>query len=292
MNINTLTSKLGTASLVTCSPKLRGSRISLKFATEPPSEPGVYVVYQKNPEKPFYVGEARDLFQRLTYLFRCHRNENPHPCHKRHKQVSGVMPDVDQFCNTYGVRWITTTGLVGRLEIEEKLQSDFGTNTKEYYRNYDSESPFEMPRVHKEYVFCACAKSTTCNFCPIWHELSTNPVYLTTHGILIPTMGGNAKPLCFNYDPKKLVVRVWRTSGKPNFEFNENECRDLCRRYIDGLKSRSLPDVWTLGGTGYFTHPIWTKPCLGRINSPYAAAVIRHILRSLRFSLSSVFGLP
>gem|GEM_PF-5122039 len=31
------------------------------------------------------------------------------------------MPDVEDFCAHYAVRWLTTTQLIGRLEIEKAV---------------------------------------------------------------------------------------------------------------------------------------------------------------------------
>ena len=283
MDINTALRNLHAADLIRCTPHAKGTNISLAFTTQPPADPGVYAVYQLDPEKPFYIGEASNLLERLKYLFRCHRNENPHPCHKRHKQAFGQMPEAWGFCDQYGVRWITTTECVGRLEIEEALQAALGTNQSEYYLNYDS-APLSAPSEERHApVFCPhdSPKGAACLSCPVWTELSTNPAYRALAGIIIPTMGGRAKPLKFNYDPVTKQVRVWRASGKPDFKFGHAECHDLCRRYRTGLQAGDLPPVSMSGGTSYFTDPAWTHPSLGRINGPYAAAVIRHALRAL-----------
>lgn len=126
--------------LVNCRPSFLGTGISLDFdpvTGPPPEEPGVYVIYHLKSGQPFYVGEARNLFRRITYAFRCHRNDNPHPCHLRHQQVHGILPDVADFCATYGVRWLSTAGKIGRIEIEEELKETFGTNCKKFYKNFD-----------------------------------------------------------------------------------------------------------------------------------------------------------
>lgn len=85
MNLQSVQQSLNSMSLVTCAPKVLRDKITLQFSQPPPEEPGVYVVYRKEPHQAFYVGEARNLLQRLTYLFRCYRNGNPHPCHLRHQ---------------------------------------------------------------------------------------------------------------------------------------------------------------------------------------------------------------
>ena len=141
MSLPAFIAQLQRSNLVTGAPVVAGNRISIAFSEEPPTKPGVYVVYQRDPEKPFYVGEAGNLSQRLKFLFRCHRNENPHPCHKRHEQVHEVLPDVDDFCARYGVHWLLTSQLIGRLEIESAVQQALGTNRSRYYEDYDPKVP-------------------------------------------------------------------------------------------------------------------------------------------------------
>lgn len=118
------------ADFVTCEISAIKNKISIKFSQDPPQDPGVYVVYLRDGEIPFYVGESRNLRRRLTFLFRCHRSENPHPCHQRHRDVWEVLPDCETFCDRYGVRWYSTAGAFGRLEAEESLQKRLGTNRK------------------------------------------------------------------------------------------------------------------------------------------------------------------
>lgn len=97
----------------------------------------MYVVYLKVQGIAFYVGEAGNLLQRLTYLFRCHRNENPHPCHLRYRDVWDELPECETFCEMFGVCWHSTKGAFGRLEAEEGLQTQFGTNVKAFYMNFE-----------------------------------------------------------------------------------------------------------------------------------------------------------
>ena len=133
--ISSILRGLSACQLVECSPKMTGSQISVKFSQDPPPEPGVYVVYLRDGEIPFYVGESGNLRRRLTFLFRCHQGGNPHPCHRRHKSIWKVLPDYGTLCEMYGVRWYSTAGASGRLEAEEALQQQLGTNRKEYYSN-------------------------------------------------------------------------------------------------------------------------------------------------------------
>jgi hypothetical protein len=283
MNAVEIIAKLKGESLVTCKPDFNGNGIVLTFLdpaaleVEPPRKPGVYVVYQLNPEKPFYIGEAGDLHQRLKYLFRCHRNDNPHPCHKRHEHVYEEMPEVHDFCNRYGVRYFTTEGQWGRLEMEEALQQAFGTNRKEFYMNYDPKAllaqlvpPSEPPKC------CAvdCNSMVPCGFCPIRRELSTNPAFRVEEGVEIPTMTGRREPLLFRYEPASQRVRVWRRVGNLDFHFNESACHAICRRFQQGLAEGRNFDH---GGAGYFNDPNWPEPVIGRIKTPYAAAVVRSV---------------
>ena len=271
--------------LVTCEPKMKGVRVSLSFSIQPPDGPGVYAIYQLNPEKPFYVGEAGSLHQRLKFLFRCHRNDNPHPCQKRYEQVHGNMPEFEDLCSQYGVRWISTAGQWGRLEYEEVLQQTFGTNSQAFYLNYNPEKPAQQqcpPAKPPELCIESCDSKAPCSECPIWRELSTNEAYRKPEGVEIPTMGGQATNLRFCYDANSERVRVWRETRKPNFTFDRADCHALCRRYRQGLSERELPLTTELGGTSYFADSAWVNPVLGRIRTPYAAAVIRHVWLALR----------
>jgi len=125
-----------------------------------------------------------------------------------------------------------------------------------------------------------------CITCPVWNELSTNPDYRVPAGVMIPTMGGRAEPLFFRFDLTSNKIEVWRANENPSFSFGRNECTALCQRYQLGLKTGKLPSVHNLGGASYFGCPKWQHPVLGMINSPFAAAVIRHALRALPLSSS------
>ena len=279
MSLQKYLSQLQNQPLTTCTPSIAGGRVSLSFSTEPPAGPGVYVVYQFTPEKAFYIGEAGNLLQRLKNPFRCHRNANPPPCHRRHEEVYEVMPEVLDFCARYGVRWLSTAGQVGRLEVEEVLQKTFGTNRKEFYLNFDPEAkPAALVPPTAPPVLCAarCDSDAPCTDCPVWKELSENENFRSEAGIEISTMTGRKENLCFQFVFSNGKVRVWRRSGALNFSFGEDACRALCRRFQQGLREG---ENFKNGGTGYFTDPAWPEPFLGRFKTPYAAAVIRYVLR-------------
>jgi hypothetical protein len=271
---------------VTCRPQLRASRVGLEFSLAPPEEPGVYVVYVRSGDLPFYVGEARNLNQRLKTLFRCHRNDNPHPCHKRHQEVWEELPECEDFCENYSVRWQTTTGAWGRLEIGESLQAHFGTNRKAFYLNFSpsmaealesasrATDPLQPPAVESAVVSEACGVACR-TACPVWRELATNPAYRAERGFLVPTLGHRAEELRFQFvvGDGAPSVRVWRDSGTLEFTFDEAVCRVLCSRFDSGIREGRR---FARGGTGYFNQPFWGRPPLGNINTPFAAAVVRH----------------
>lgn len=271
---------------VNCRPQIQGNRIGLEFTHTPPEEPGVYVVYVKSGDLPFYVGEAKNLNQRLKYLFRCHRNDNPHPCHRRHKEVWEEFPECEDFCEKFSARWLTTTGACGRLEIEESLQAHFGTNRKAFYLNFspvmaealETASPATdtapSPVLESAVVSEACDEACG-TACPVWLELASNSAYRAERGFLVPTLGQQAEGLRFQFieDDGAPSVRVWRDSGTLEFTFGEAVCRALCSRFDAGIKEGRR---FARGGTGYFNQPKWSHPPLGNINTPYAAAVVRH----------------
>lgn len=291
MKLQDIQDTLRTVSLATCMPQMHGSRIRLQFSQTPPEEPGVYVVYLKESGIPFYVGEASNLLQRLKYLFRCHRSDNPHPCHLRHRDAWGELPDCETFCDMFGVRWYSTKNAFGRLEAEEALQEKLGTNRKEYYLNFDliranysqvcktasavAGSINGLSSLRVATVGFKCSAKRKCNrSCPVWNELITNSVYQGSDGFQVPTMTGRKDPLFFHTEGLNgnYLIRVWRSDESLNFTFDEKDCREICQRYEAGLaQGRSFCS----GGTSYFNDPAWQNRPLTIITAPYAAAVIR-----------------
>lgn len=292
MTLQDVQQTLSSMALVNCMPNTRGEKTAIEFSETPPVEPGVYVIYLKYPYQAFYVGEAGNLRQRLTYLFRCYRNENPHPCHLRHQEVWAELPECDQFCRMYGVRWCSTKGAFGRLEAEEGLQSQHGTNLKAFYMNFgekiasnESIPPMSSPETEPAASLAsplkvvpppACSAVGSCGgICPVWRELTTNPDYQLPEGFEVPTMTGRRENLRFQSQQKDgvTVIRVWRVVGNLDFTFDEEECRTICKRFAQGLQEgRTFVDE----GTSYFNDLEWTERPLNIINAPYAAAVIRH----------------
>ena len=292
MTFQDIQESLRTVELITCTPQIQGSRIGLRFSQTPPQEPGVYVVYLKVQDIAFYVGEAGNLLQRLTYLFRCHRNENPHPCHLRYRDVWDELPECETFCEMFGVRWHSTKSAFGRLEAEEALKRQFGTNVKAFYMN--------LPQVLDDSVAtnsalssasgtggsslrpsislapASCPAFESCGAtCPVWRELTANPAYRLPEGFQVPTMTGRRENLRFRTEQHecKTMVHVWRFVGNLDFVFDEAHCRAICQRFAQGLQEgRSL----AAGGTAYFGTPRWAAPPLGMIHTPFAAAVVRH----------------
>ena len=292
MSLQEVQQSLQSRTLVTCVPQVQGDKITLQFSQTPPEEPGVYVVYCKVPHHAFYVGEAGNLLQRLTYLFRCYRNGSPHPCHVRHQDVREELPDCDTFCKVYGVRWHSTKGAFGRLEAEEGLKAQFGTNIKAFYINFEerlasyeaaasASSPQTGPATSlagssQMIPTTSCPAFESCgSACPVWRELTTNPAYQSPEGFEVPTMTGRRENLRFRSQQQNraTVIRVWRVVGNLDFVFDEQACRAICRRFVQGLlEGRTFAD----GGTAYFNDPGWANPPLNIINAPFAAAIIRH----------------
>lgn len=278
--------------IVTCKPKLKRTKISVDFSQKPCDDPGIYVVYLKAGGIPFYVGESSNLHRRLTHLFRCHRSDNPHPCHRRHRDVWGELPDCETFCDMYGVCWYSTKNAFGRLEAEEELQEELGTNRKEYYSNFNlicanhSQTCKSASAVagcinglrpsRVASVGFKCSAKRKCNkFCPVWNELIANSLYRGPDGFQVPTMTGRKDPLFFHTEglDKNPLIRVWRVDGSLNFTFDENDCQMICQRFEAGLaQGRSFCS----GGTSYFNDPAWKNRPLTIITAPYAAAVIRY----------------
>jgi hypothetical protein len=133
-----------TCELVRATPSTTGRKTSIIFSLHPPKHAGVYVVYDcgvggNKPHTPFYVGEARNLLQRLTMLFRCNSAKNPHPCQINYaivtqKKISEIR--CEDFCQRCRVKFISTDLLFGRIEIEEVLQREFGTNCDTFYKRF------------------------------------------------------------------------------------------------------------------------------------------------------------
>lgn len=71
------------------------------------------------------------------------------------------------------------------------------------------------------------------------------------------------------------VIRVWRPTGQPDFTFDHKACIQLCRLYQQALDDNAIPRPYELGGTAYFNTPA-VHAVIGRNETPYAAAVIRH----------------
>lgn len=111
--------------------------------------------------------------------------------------------------------------------------------------------------------------------CPVWRELTTNHAYQLTEGFDFQTMTGWRENLRFRSQQQDgaKVIRVWRVVGNLDFSFDESSCQAICQCFAEGLQDgHNFVD----GGAAYFTHPSWANPPLGRITTPFAAAVVRH----------------
>ncbi len=127
LTIQQIISKFGTKPLVTCTPDFGDETIKITFSDEPPTGPGVYVVYHLAGEIPCYVGEAQDLLDCLTEIFEGFGNRFSAIFGRWEARRRGE-PDNScaDFCAHYGVRWLPTAGQLGRLEIAEILLKTFG----------------------------------------------------------------------------------------------------------------------------------------------------------------------
>lgn len=136
----------------TAAAKRSNKGISVVFTPAVAPRPGVYRVMRRADSETFYVGEGGDLSQRLKTLFRCYPSKNPHPCQSAFQRAYGSFPTPDQFCEIFEVHVQDTSGLKGRLEIEEELQEKHGSNNADFYRRWASESklPDEIARPVKE----------------------------------------------------------------------------------------------------------------------------------------------
>lgn len=190
------------------------------------------------------------------------------------------------------MRWHSTKGAFGRLEAEEALQVQFGTNVKAFYLNFEemlasneaAESisspqagPFAgsaLPPKVNPAVLCSAFESCG-SACPVWRELTSNPAYQLPDGFMVPTMGYLGQPLRFRCVTAgaRPVMHVWRPLRQPNFTFDELACRAICQRFAQGIHEGRC---FVEGGTSYFNQPQWADPPLRMINTPFAAAVIRH----------------
>jgi hypothetical protein len=103
---------------------------------EVPKSPGVYRVFSKTDKRTFYCGETGNLFKRLTFLFRCNSGTNPHPCHTAYESAYGRPIEAAKFCEEFSVAIINTEGLIGRLEIEDKLKFQYKSNNKNFYEKW------------------------------------------------------------------------------------------------------------------------------------------------------------
>ena len=141
--------ELEKSELISATPEKTNKQTRLIFSKQPPKkESGVYVIYHcgengcQNP-KPFYVGETKDLQQRLRMLFRCNSSKNPHPCQISFAAVLGkkiTQIECDDFCKQCKVRFLSTKNLIGRIEIEDKLQKEYGTNCDSFYKRFTDET--------------------------------------------------------------------------------------------------------------------------------------------------------
>jgi hypothetical protein len=114
--------------------------------------------------------------------------------------------------------------------------------------------------------------------CKVWKFIQSTRIYRSQ--ISLPTMGGKAANLFFQYDHRSKQIHVWRANGSPNFWINEAHFHTICRRYHFCLRKGLVPVPPKMGGTAQFNNPKWPNPPLGRNKTPYVPPIIRHIFRT------------
>jgi len=136
----------------TAATKHSGKRISIVFTPPVAAHPGVYRIVRRADDRTFYVGEGGNLSQRLKMLFRCRPSFNPHPCQSAFERAYGKFPTPEQFCEIFEVYVQDTSRMRGRLEIEEELQEEHGSNYADFYSDWNGQSPLsrKTKRFRKE----------------------------------------------------------------------------------------------------------------------------------------------
>ena len=115
--------------------------------------------------------------------------------------------------------------------------------------------------------------------CKVWCHIQSPPIYHSP--ISLPTMGGDAPDLFFQYDPTRQEIHVWRENGSPDFWVNSADFHTICKRYHFCLSKGLVPaSPHQMGGTGQFNDPKWSHSPLGRINTPYVPPIIRHVFQN------------
>lgn len=100
---------------------------------------GVYKIIRKNTSKTkkniFYVGETKNLQQRISSIFNCAKDNT---CCKSYKKAYKTrFFKKDRVRKLFIAKYKVTKGMRGRIEIEEALQKKHGTNKAEFYINWE-----------------------------------------------------------------------------------------------------------------------------------------------------------
>jgi len=102
-----------------------------------PAQPGVYQIIRRDTSKTkkniFYIGETKNLQERIIGIFNCSKENT---CCKSYRKAYKKVPTKKQMRETFVAKYATTRGMVGRIEIEEKLQTTHGTNRADFYKNW------------------------------------------------------------------------------------------------------------------------------------------------------------
>ena len=98
-----------------------------KSTIDLPEQPGIYLIYQGEIEVPIYIGESKNLKQRLNYHFSENSSSNQSSTLKKNLRRSGHLNDNQSLRDVVRVRFFPIA--FGRVEIEELLHRRFKINT-------------------------------------------------------------------------------------------------------------------------------------------------------------------
>lgn len=112
-----------------------------------PDRPGVYKIINKGKTQHqknsiFYIGETKNLRRRIFDIFNCVKKNS---CLAWYKKVYGP-PKKETICRQFKALYLDTSGMRGRLEIEEQLQKVYGTNKKGFYKKLKNEKFLGLKR--------------------------------------------------------------------------------------------------------------------------------------------------
>lgn len=197
--------------------------LSVVFSPPVQRSPGVYSVVFKANKKVFYVGEGGNLSVRLKRLFRCYPGKNPHPCHDAYKRAYGTFPSPQQFCSEFEVHVQETIGMRGRLEIEEELQEEHGSNNADFYRNWGNN--LQVQKITK--LFTNPITKLVPHRVPITAEMRKVGTWIFSKSLAeqLPEKGEAIRIILPNHE--RVDGRIGKSSGK-----FLNQARSALREFL------------------------------------------------------------